>query len=191
MEIVFATGNLHKIKEAVKILPSTIKILNLGSIGCQEELPETGNSLLANATQKARYVSDKYGVNCFSDDSGLEVFALDGRPGVYSARFAGPQADAMMNNTKLLIEMNGIADRRAVFHTVIALILNGEKYLFEGLIQGNITEKLIGENGFGYDPLFIPEGYEKTFAQMEEEKKNSLSHRAIALKKLAEFLKTV
>lgn len=190
MEIVFATGNQHKIKEAVKILPSAIKILSLKSIGCEDELPETGSTLRSNAAQKARYVSDKYGVNCFSDDSGLEVVALDGRPGVYSARFAGPQANAEMNNEKLLAEMKGITDRRAVFHTVIAIILNGEERLFEGLINGTITDKPIGENGFGYDPLFIPDGYEKTFAQMEEGEKNALSHRAIALKKLADFLKT-
>ncbi len=191
MDIVFATGNQHKIKEAIKILPPSISLLNLSSIGCDDELPETGSTLRSNASQKARYVSDKFGVNCFSDDSGLEVIALDGRPGVYSARFAGQHANAEMNNEKLLAEMNGITDRRAIFHTVISLILNGEERLFEGLINGTITLKPIGENGFGYDPLFIPEGYDKTFAQMEEDEKNALSHRAIAMNKLAEYLKTL
>jgi XTP/dITP diphosphohydrolase len=188
MKLVFATNNLHKIREAGKIVPAFVQLIKLKDIGCTEELPETGNTLSSNARQKARYIHDKYGVDCFADDSGLEVEALGGRPGVYSARFAGPEADAARNNEKLLTEMKGVVSRNASFRTVIVLYLSGKEYLFEGAVPGKITEQPRGENGFGYDPVFIPEVSEKTFAEMNEEEKNACSHRARALHKLSEFL---
>jgi len=188
MKLVFATNNAHKMKEVRKIIPSGIDLLTLKDIDCEDELPETGNTLQANALQKARYVHDKFGVDCFADDTGLEVAALDGRPGVYSARYAGINADPAENILKLLTELNGVEDRRASFTTVVALYLDDKEYFFEGSIEGAIAIKQIGENGFGYDPVFIPKGYDKTFAEMSADEKNSMSHRAIAMGKLSEFL---
>jgi XTP/dITP diphosphohydrolase len=190
MKLVFATNNSHKIKEVEKMLPEGVNLLKLKDIDCFDDLPETGTTLMDNARQKARYIYEKFGLNCFADDSGIEVSALGGRPGVYSARFAGSSATSSENISKLLIELKGITDRTATFRTVIALIIDGKEYFFEGSINGHITETLHGAEGFGYDPVFIPSGSEMTFAEMNPEEKNSLSHRAIAMKKFSEFLKT-
>ena len=186
--LVFATNNQHKLREVKSLLPGSIKILTLDDIDCEDELPETGNTIQANALQKARYVSEKFGVDCFADDSGLEVDALNGEPGVFSARYAGIHATSQQNIDRLLKELKGEAKRGAQFRTVIALILNGEQHFFEGIIRGTITDRMIGTNGFGYDPLFIPDGYDKTFAEMEAGEKNGISHRGIAVKKLVEFI---
>jgi XTP/dITP diphosphohydrolase len=188
MKIVFATNNKHKLEEVKIILPSSIEILSLRDINCIEELPETGNTLQQNALQKAHYVFDKYGENCFADDTGLEIEILHGRPGVYSARFAGVHASFDDNIEKVLIEMKEEQNRKAVFRTVIALIVDGTKYFFEGSISGKILFERRGEMGFGYDSVFMPDGFEKSFAEMGAELKNKISHRAIAVKKLAEFL---
>ena len=188
MRLLFATNNSHKFKEASNILPLSFTLLRLKDINCYDELPETGLTIKSNASQKARYVFEKYGMDCFADDTGLEVFALNGRPGVFSARFAGPHADSSENIEKLLIEMKGEKDRRAFFRTVISLFMDGKEYFFEGQIAGNVKEIPGGNMGFGYDSVFLPEGFEKTFSEMEEAEKNSISHRAIALKKLSDFL---
>jgi XTP/dITP diphosphohydrolase len=193
MKIVFATNNKHKLEEVSKILPPAFEILSLKDIGCYDELPETGNTLEANATQKARYVFDKYGYDCFADDTGLEIEALDGRPGVYSARFAGPDCNFQDNIRKVLTEMKGEENRKAKFRTVICLLRKNNSetispVLFQGEVRGEILKEEKGTHGFGYDPLFIPEGFSKTFAEMDAVEKNAISHRADAVKKLAEFL---
>jgi len=188
MKLIFATNNSHKFKEVRAILPPDFELLNLRDIDCSEELPETGNTIKSNAYQKARYVHDKFGVNCFADDTGLEVVALDGRPGVYSARYAGQDADSAGNIEKLLIEMKGVKERRASFRTVIALLVDEKEYFFEGVINGVITDSPSGSGGFGYDPVFIPEGYTETFSELGEVEKNKISHRAIAVKLLSDFL---
>ena len=188
MQLVFATNNMHKFKEVRKLLPVRISLLTLRDIGCEDSLPETGSTLHQNALQKARYVHDKYGLNCFADDSGLEVAALGGRPGVYSARFAGPSATSTENIDKLLIEMKGIQERAAEFVTVIALLLDSKEYFFDGRIAGRITEKTFGSGGFGYDPVFMPSDSDSTFSEMSDEQKNAISHRAIAIQKLTDFL---
>ena len=188
VKIVFATNNKNKIEEVRKIIPASIKLLTLSDIGCTDDLPETGSTFEQNAAQKARYILDKYGYDCFADDSGLEVEALHGRPGIYSARYAGAGGNATENVKKLLGEMNQEENRKARFRTVIALMLKGETDYFEGEISGEITLRERGSNGFGYDPVFVPEGFHVTFAEMAPELKNKISHRAIAVKKLAEFL---
>ena len=188
MRLLFATNNTHKFKEASSILPSHFTLLRLKDIDCFDDLPETGLTIKSNASQKARYVFEKYGMDCFADDTGLEVFALNGRPGVFSARFAGPNADSAENIEKLLIEMKGVKDRLAFFRTVISLFIDGKEYFFEGQIDGKIKEIPSGNKGFGYDSVFLPDGYEKTFSEMEEAEKNRISHRAIAIKKLSDFL---
>ena len=174
-----------------KILPPAIQILTLSDIGCEEDLPETGNTFEQNAAQKARYVHDKYGYDCFADDSGLEAEALHGRPGVYSARYAGPGGNSSANVAKLLTELNQEENRKARFRTVIALMAGEETSYFEGEIKGEITLRERGTNGFGYDPVFVPEGFHVTFAEMAPELKNKISHRAIAVSKLSEYLKTI
>ena len=184
MEIVIATSNDHKLQEIRKILPKSFKISGMRDIGCSDEIPETGDTFEANALLKVRYLYQKYAVTCIADDSGLEVTALDGRPGVYSARFAGPGADSSANISKLLTDLKGNTDRRARFKTVLALIIGGQEYLFEGTIEGIITEVPSGTSGFGYDPVFQPLGYNKTFAEMTAAEKNRISHRALALEKL-------
>src|SRR5690554_1813852 len=189
MEICFATNNKKKLEEVKAALTGTdIHILSLEEIGCKEELPETGDTLDDNAFQKARYVHEKYSISCFADDSGLEVDALGGEPGVYSGRYAGePRSDA--RNIELLLDkLNGNENRRACFRTVIALILEGKEHSFEGIAKGKITEIPIGSGGFGYDPVFRPKGVEKTFAELNLEEKNAISHRGIAVRKLVEFL---
>ncbi len=191
MKLVFATNNKHKIKEVKRILPPDIELLTLSDIGCAEELPETGNTFEKNASQKAGYIRDKYGFDCFADDSGLETEALHGRPGVYSARYAGPNSSSAGNVTKLLAELNREVNRKAKFRTVIALKIGEETSYFEGEIKGEITMAERGSNGFGYDPVFVPEGFHVTFAEMAPEMKNKISHRAIAVLKLVEFLKSI
>lgn len=191
LKIVFATNNKHKLEEVKKILPVDIELLTLSDIGCEEELPETGKTFEDNAAQKARYVYDKCGYDTFADDSGLEAEALHGRPGVYSARYAGPGSSSANNLTKLLTELNREENRKARFRTVIALIMGGKTRYFQGVIMGEITLRERGNNGFGYDPVFVPEGFHVTFAEMAPELKNKISHRAIAVKGLVEYLNTI
>ena len=189
MELIFATHNQHKTEEAREIAASFILIKNLKDIGCFEEIPETADTLSGNALQKAHYVEEHFHVNCFADDTGLEVEALDGRPGVYSARYAGEHCSYQDNVDKLLREMKGKTNRKACFKTVIALILDGKEYLFEGRVDGQIIEDQRGMSGFGYDPVFLPDGFDRTFAEMSEEEKNSISHRGRAIRKMMDFLK--
>ncbi|NPA36695.1 MAG: non-canonical purine NTP diphosphatase [Chlorobi bacterium] len=191
MDLVFATNNQHKLLEIRKIIGDSFNLLSLKDINCFDEIPETGNSLEANASQKSRFVYEKYGLNCFADDTGLEVEALNGAPGVYSARYAGEEKNALKNMKKLLSELNGIENRKARFRTVISLIINGEEKLFEGIVTGKITDKESGTKGFGYDPIFIPDGYNITFAEMDLQTKNKISHRARAVEKLANYLKLI
>jgi len=165
-------------------------IISLKELGCYDEIPETGDTLIANALQKAKYIHDKFHCNCFADDTGLEIETLNGKPGVYSARYAGEHCSFKDNIQKVLREMQDISNRKACFKTVIALILNEQTYFFEGLIDGEIMEREKGIHGFGYDPIFKPFGYDKTFAEMTEGEKNSISHRALATKKLNNFLQT-
>lgn len=188
MELIFATNNKHKIKEITEMVGNKIKILSLSDINCTVDLPETHNTIEENAIEKALYIYSHYGKNCFSDDSGLFVEALNNQPGVYSARYAGPQRKSIDNNNLLLKNLTGITNRKAAFRTIIALIINGEKHIFEGKINGQIAIEPKGTNGFGYDPLFIPDGYTKTFAELTDEEKNSLSHRRLALEKLMNFI---
>ncbi|GGE96447.1 non-canonical purine NTP diphosphatase [Hymenobacter cavernae] len=189
MRLCFATNNEHKLAEVRPLLPASVELVSLQEIGCHEELPETQETLAGNARQKAEYVWQHYGVPCFADDTGLEVAALDGAPGVYSARYAGPQRSAADNVAKLLQELQGATDRRAQFRTVIALILGDNQYHeFDGAILGSITEEVHGDEGFGYDPVFRPEGHAQTFAEMTLEQKNTMSHRARAVEQLLSFL---
>ena len=186
-KIVFATGNPNKLKE-IKSAINSFEIIGLKDLGITEEIPETGTTLKENALQKAKYVYDKAGVNCFSDDTGLEIEALDNRPGVYSAMYAGVDCNAENNMRKVLSELKTFHNRKAQFKTVIALIINGEKFYFEGKIEGTILKEKNGISGFGYDPIFRPNGYDETFAQMSIELKNKISHRGLAVKKLVAFL---
>lgn len=187
-EIVFATNNKHKLDEVRKIADTKLKILSLSDINCHEEIEETGTTLEANALIKAKYVKDHYGYDCFADDTGLEVEALDGMPGVYSSRYAGEACRPADNMNKLLTVLNNIENRKVRFRTVIALILNNEEHYFEGIINGEITREEKGNAGFGYDPIFQPEGYSQTFAELGDDIKNSISHRALATEKLMKFL---
>lgn len=186
--VVFATGNEHKVKEVNAALKGAFEAISLRSIGCEEELPENSPTLEGNALEKARYVHQHYQVDCFSEDTGLEVEALDGAPGVYSARYAGPARDAEANMALLLGRLRGIENRRARFRTVIALILDGQEYTFEGVVNGSIAHEKKGAQGFGYDPIFMPDGFSRTFAQMSAEEKNAISHRGRAMGKLKAFL---
>ena len=205
-KIVFATNNQHKLEEIRSILGEKFEVLSLSDIGCHEDIPETSDTLEGNAMQKAQYVFDKYGYACFADDTGLEVEALGGEPGIYSARYAALDGDDSIshdseaNMTKLLRKLKGIENRKARFRTVIALITNaplpfgegmGERLqLFEGIVNGSIIKERRGGEGFGYDPIFQPEGYDKTFAELGNEVKNHISHRARAVQKLADYLKS-
>jgi XTP/dITP diphosphohydrolase len=189
-KIVFATGNSNKLKE-IKFAVDGFEIVGLTDLGINEEIPETGTTLKENALQKARYVYDKTGLNCFSDDTGLEIEALNNRPGVYSAMYAGPGCIAENNMQKVLKELSGIGNRKARFKTVIALILKGKEYFFEGVVNGNILEEKVGNDGFGYDPIFKPEGHKETFAEMSIGIKNKISHRGLAVKKLVAFLEAL
>ncbi len=195
MEIVFATNNPHKLEEISAMLSDKYKILGLGDLNIMEEIPEDHDTLEENASQKAMYIYERTGRSCFADDTGLEVEALGGAPGVYSARYSRignpvfPELDAVEGNIKkLLLEMEGVPDRRAWFRTVISLILDGKEHLFEGICEGLISERPSGSEGFGYDPIFIPDGYELSFAEMEPEEKNRISHRARAVEALVQFL---
>lgn len=188
MKICFATNNKKKIEEVKAALGPEFELVSLEEIGCFEELPETGDTLDHNAFQKARYVKAHFGVDCFADDTGLEVEALDGAPGVYSGRFAGEPRSDERNIDLLLEKMKGITNRKARFRTVIALILDGKEYQFEGVAEGEILNERVGEKGFGYDPVFKPTGFDKTFAQLSLEEKNEISHRGKAVKALIEFL---
>lgn len=189
MKLVFATNNKHKLDEVRKITSRhPVEIVSLAEINCFDDIPETADTLEGNALQKAHYIQEKFGLNCFADDTGLEVEALNNAPGVYSARYAGPGHDSEANMKKLLHEMEGKENRKARFRTVIALVWNGKTYTFDGIVNGTITTTKRGENGFGYDPIFIPEGYEQTFAELENDIKNQISHRAKAVEKLDEFL---
>ncbi len=187
-KIVFATNNKHKIDEIRGIVGDRLEILSLADIGCFDEIPETGDTFEDNALQKAAYVKERYGFDCFADDSGLEVNHLDLKPGVHTSRFAGENATSEDNMEKLLRELDGVTDRGARFRTVIALIENGSNHLFEGAIEGEIALNKRGEGGFGYDPVFRPSGYDDTFAVLGVELKNKISHRAIATQKLVDFL---
>lgn len=189
--LVIATGNPGKVQELRKILPKSFNFLGLGDLRFTGEIPETGDSLESNALQKARYIHQKYECNCIADDTGLEVKALSGAPGVWSARFAGEPPDPLANNRKLLLELKGVTDRSARFRTVLALILDDRELLFEGEVTGKITEKPLGSGGFGYDPVFIPVGYQQTFAEMDPDLKNRISHRAQAVRKLTAFLEAL
>lgn len=190
-ELVFVTNNQHKLKEVREILGSEYQILSLSDIGCFEDIPETADILEGNALLKAMYVKEKYNYDCFADDTGLEVKALHNAPGVHSARYAGDSRDTSANVRKLLEEMSGIEDRKARFRTVIALIRNGKEYLYEGEILGTIIEELRGAGGFGYDPVFIPDGYSYTFAELGNEEKNKISHRAKAVRQLISGLNSL
>lgn len=187
-KIVFATNNNHKLEEVRAIVGIFFEILSLKDIGCNEDIPETADTLEGNALLKAQYVYEKYGYSCFADDTGLEIDALNGAPGVYSARFAGEEHDARKNMQKVLAMMEGETDRKACFRTVIALIIDGKVDYFEGKIEGQIAVLPAGEAGFGYDPVFIPEGYTESFAELSPEVKNSISHRALAVRKLTDHL---
>jgi non-canonical purine NTP pyrophosphatase, rdgB/HAM1 family len=187
-KIVFATNNQHKLEEVSSILEGKMEILSLNDINCFEDIPETADTLEGNALLKARFVKEKYGYDCFADDTGLEIKALNNAPGVISARYAGEQKNAQDNMSKVLTELDGELDRQARFRTVIALILDGQEHLFEGIVTGDITETAFGNGGFGYDPIFRPEGYDCTFAELSSNEKNSISHRGRAVQKLIEFL---
>jgi XTP/dITP diphosphohydrolase len=188
MQLVFATNNKNKIIEVQQMLPSSIEIISLESIGCFEEIPETADTIEGNAILKANYVTQKYGYDCFADDTGLEVAALNGEPGVFSARYAGEPSNADDNMAKLLKALSDKTDRDAQFKTVIALNLNGEQTLFTGIAKGEITEKKIGIQGFGYDPIFKAAGLTKTFAELSLAEKSQISHRAKAMRELITFL---
>lgn len=189
MKLVFATNNAHKLSEIRAMLPDGIEILSLADIGCHDDIPETADTLEGNALQKAHWVFDKYGYDCFADDTGLEVTALDGRPGVHTARYAYPDRhDPQANTQKLLSELEKKSDRSAQFRTVIALIEKGTEHLFEGIVRGVIATEERGTEGFGYDPVFSPEQTGKTFAELGVEVKNGISHRARAVRKLVDHL---
>lgn len=187
-DIVFASNNAHKLEEARAILAGYLNVLSLAEIGCHDDIPETAETLEGNALIKARWVKEKYGYDCFADDTGLMVDALSGAPGVYSARYAGPHCSPSDNIDLLLKNLDGVEQREARFATVVALIFQGKEYLFEGEVRGRISEDRGGKGGFGYDPVFIPEGSLISFAEMPAEEKNRISHRGRAMKKLAEFL---
>ncbi len=191
MKLVFATNNLNKLSEIQSLVPEEIEILSLKDIDCNEELPETKFTLEGNALDKATYVFENYGYNCFADDTGLEIDALNGEPGVYSARYAGENSVAEDNMTLVLQKLEGITQRTCIFRTVIALVIDGNITLFEGSCSGVIKETRSGVKGFGYDPIFMPSGFKKTFAEMNQNEKGSISHRGKAVKKLVEFLDSI
>ena len=191
MELIFASNNKHKLDEIRASVKSNHTIISLSEIGCTDEIPEDYPDLVGNALQKARYIFYKYQKNCFADDTGLEIEGLDGRPGVYSARYAGEHCSFEDNMNKVLHEMQDISNRKACFKTVIALILDNKEYIFEGKVDGIILKERQGEEGFGYDPIFLPDGFSKSFAQMSLEEKNIISHRGRALAKLIDFLNTL
>ena len=188
MKIVFATNNKNKILEIQSMLPESIEIISLESIGCLEDIPETADTIEGNAIMKANYITEKYGYDCFADDTGLEVDSLNGEPGVYSARYAGEQRSSEDNMDKLLLNLEKSTNRNAQFKTVITLNLKGKQYLFTGIAKGEITLEKNGNQGFGYDPIFRPQGYQETFAQLSLDTKNRISHRGKATQELISFL---
>ncbi|SFT68627.1 XTP/dITP diphosphohydrolase [Lishizhenia tianjinensis] len=188
MELIFSTQNQNKANEIQKLVPEGITIKTLKDINCADDIPETQDTLQGNALQKARYVHEKFGVNCFADDTGLEIEALNMEPGVYSARYAGPERSDDNNMQKVLDLLADKSNRNARFRTAVALIINGEEHLFEGIVNGEIRTAKSGDQGFGYDPIFEPENAGKTFAEMSTEEKNSMSHRARAFAKMTDFL---
>lgn len=187
-KLVFATNNLHKLEEVSAILGNQIEFLSLNDINCHTDIPETADTLEENALLKSRFIYENYGMNCFADDTGLEVEALEGAPGVYSARYAGDGHNSEANMIKLLDNLKEKKNRKAQFRTAISLIIDGKEYLFEGIIKGEIGTIKKGDSGFGYDPIFVPEGYNETFAELGSDIKNKISHRALAINKLCEFL---
>ena len=187
-KFVFATNNAHKLEEVTAILGEKIELLSMKDIHCHADIPETADTLEGNALLKARYIFENYNMDCFADDTGLKVEALNGAPGVYSARYAGDAHNSEANMRKLLQVMEGIENRKAQFRTVFALIINGKEHLFEGIVKGEITKHRCGSSGFGYDPVFIPEGYTQTYAEMGNTLKNKISHRGLATNKLCNFL---
>lgn len=188
-KLVFATNNVHKLEEIASILGDKVELLSLKDINCDVDIPETADTLEGNAMLKAEYIHQHYGLDCFADDTGLEVEALNGEPGVFSARYAGSGHNSEANMQKLLQNMQGISNRKAQFRTAICLILDGKKHLFEGIVKGEIVKEKKGTSGFGYDPIFMPEGYSQTFAELGNDIKNKISHRALAVEKLCRFLK--
>lgn len=188
-ELVFATNNRHKADEVEAMLDGMIAVRTLKDIGCTVDIPETADTLEGNASMKSSYVVEHFKMNCFADDTGLEVEALNGEPGVYSARYAGSQKDSHDNMQLLLQNLEGESNRKAQFRTVISLVIDGKEQLFEGIAEGEIIKEATGDEGFGYDPIFRPKGYEKTFAQMSKEEKNAISHRGQAVRKLVDFLR--
>lgn len=191
-KLVFATNNTHKLEEVSAILSDKINLLSLNDIDCHTDIPETADTLEGNSLLKSSYVFQNYHLDCFGDDTGLEVEALDGAPGVYSARYAdGESHNAEANMLKLLQNLEGKENRKAQFRTIISLILDGKEYLFEGVVKGKIIKEKRGDSGFGYDPIFVPEGYNQTFAELGNDIKNKISHRALAVQKLCEFLRTI
>ena len=191
MKLVFATNNLNKLAEVKKMLPKNIELLSLNDIQCFDDIEETATTLDGNAKIKADHITNKFNLNCFADDTGLEVESLNGAPGVYSARYAGEPSNSENNMQKLLTELNGKENRTAQFRTSICLNLNGKQFLFNGVCKGNILTKKQGEKGFGYDPIFQPKGFKQSFAEMSSEEKNTISHRGLAIEKLVEFLKSI
>ena len=189
MKLVFATNNLNKLTEVQNMLSDSIEILSLKDIHCFDEVKETESTLEGNAQLKANYITNKFGINCFADDTGLEVDSLDGKPGVHSARFAGEPSNSENNMRKLLMDLETKTNRKSQFRTVVSLNINDKKFLFEGICKGEILKEKQGEKGFGYDPIFKPEGFLESFAVMSIEEKNKISHRGIAIQKLVEFLK--
>ena len=188
-KLVVATNNAHKLEEISAILGDEMELFSLKDINCHADIPETADTLEGNARQKALYIYENYGMDCFADDTGLEVDALNGAPGVFSARYAGNGHDSEANMQKLLKELKGNENRKAQFRTAICLIMEGKEYLFEGIVKGAIIEEKRGGAGFGYDPIFVPEGYDQTFAELGNDIKNTISHRARAVEKLCKFLK--
>ena len=189
MKLVFTTNNKHKLEEVRAILGNSIEVLSLNDIDCHDDIPETADTLEGNALIKARHIYEKFGVDCFADDTGLEVEVLGGEPGVYSARYAGEECNPEANMYKLLQNLTGKNNRNAQFRTVIALIIKGEEKLFNGIVKGSISNEKMGDAGFGYDPIFIPEGFSESFAQMTSDMKNSISHRYRATEELNNYLK--
>lgn len=191
LKLVFATNNQHKLRELQQILGTQIQLLSLKDIGCEEEIPENQETLEGNAAEKSFFIYNKFGQNCFADDTGLEIEALNGEPGVYSARYAGEQKDAGANMEKVLESLKEIKNRKARFRTVISLVIDGAEKQFEGIVEGKILTKKRGKEGFGYDPIFQPDGFNQSFAEMDGKQKNEISHRGRAVQKLADYLKTL
>lgn len=191
MKLCFATNNMHKLQEVQAMLGGAFSLVTLAEIGCTDDIPETRDTIAENSAQKAEYIWDKYGINCFSDDTGLEVASLNGEPGVLSARYAGPQRNSDDNMDLLLTKLSASENRKARFKTVITLVLNGTYNQFEGIVEGEIISEKRGGEGFGYDPIFLPDGYDRTFAEMILAEKGKLSHRARAFEKLNAFLKNI